>query len=1015
MRKNIKGAPYGAVGNVQVSTDASYTILNASSVVDDRVAINAAIAADNATPTAPFYAQAAEVEIPPGVFWCSDQIDVTNMVRIKGHSVMYETGASVLLFPPGVNGVVLHSPNPYWDNPLNPGTNGSFTDNGSSFLSVVEGVQVIAQPPPTWTPTTACVTKASVAPIMPTTLSGPPYCCAPTLKYLWRRADDQLVAICVKAGTTGSTEPNWPVMAGEEITDGTVTWRLERIAGFHMRSAPHINHITARNFCGDGFRIVSADQYQPNYWATGQAIVTGMRRQPIPVQNMTTGTWSNPTSGSDPYGVGLWFEATCSGTVTTSGSQPAFTGATGIGYSFTDANGITWKAKGSIGTNFGGSCNVWSIVRCWSEANYGNGLNVQGADANQGKAEVLNLKFNLGWGLRDASFLGNRYETLHTAQNGIAGGLSELGVGPWPANHGVLPVDSMCVPRDGLAPWQNPTTTNYTNSPGQTGAWFKLTTASGSTSDNDHEPNWSSASSIGSTVSDGSNVWTNGGYYGGYGGIGLLHGQCTLDTPYQELSQASGVCKNFIYTVWSKSTSVVSSGGPTSGATIVVPSIATNCWYYASSGSTTSTSEPFPPGSNGGSGEWPTAIGSTVSDGGVTWTCGGYVYQPINKGYSASAGATHIVLGGLAFSMQIGYQDAAWIQNGINGLPQAFTSPAIYANGSDSTQGYVNTTAYVGYQDPSGIFARWSSSDWTNPFTVYRKKHYGLLEFSYGISDDPAFYITGKVVTGGDSSTYPGVSTYSGTNLSNARPGKLQIPFGFFVGGVAGSGAQFWQVSTASTAIDATMVSGVASYAPSSSAMTHGGGGFSDLRASDATGDKVFKQSPSAGDPVGWSCTSTGSYSTSNWMYFGRYYTKDLETCTSSELDWVPEVLGTSGTVRPNNRSKVDCYQTTNATPTTIYTYAIPTGTTVVFRYQVVARKTDGSARAVFHRKIVVTNNSGTISTDSADADVETAINSPSWTSPAASVSSTNIIVQVTGVAATNINHSITVDIQEAE
>lgn len=150
-------------------------------------------------------------------------------------------------------------------------------------------------------------------------------------------------------------------------------------------------------------------------------------------------------------------------------------------------------------------------------------------------------------------------------------------------------------------------------------------------------------------------------------------------------------------------------------------------------------------------------------------------------------------------------------------------------------------------------------------------------------------------------------------------------------------------------------------------------------------------------------------------MYFGRYYTKDLETCTSSELDWVPEVLGTSGTVRPNNRSKVDCYQTTNATPTTIYTYAIPTGTTVVFRYQVVARKTDGSARAVFHRKIVVTNNSGTISTDSADADVETAINSPSWTSPAASVSSTNIIVQVTGVAATNINHSITVDIQEAE
>ena len=76
-------------------------------------------------------------------------------------------------------------------------------NGGRAFITFVPA----AYNPPSWTGTQAYVaTAGAVSVVQPTTPNGYTY-------------------ICIVAGTSGGSEPTWPIIVGNTVTDGTVTWQ----------------------------------------------------------------------------------------------------------------------------------------------------------------------------------------------------------------------------------------------------------------------------------------------------------------------------------------------------------------------------------------------------------------------------------------------------------------------------------------------------------------------------------------------------------------------------------------------------------------------------------------------------------------------------------------------------------------------------------------------------------------------------------------------------------------------
>ena len=84
-------------------------------------------------------------------------------------------------------------------------------------------------------------------------------------------------------------------------------------------------------------------------------------------------------------------------------------------------DGIHIRATAGGGGFDEGNANLWSIIGGRVNDCGGNGLFVDGADANAGLCLGLDSMANGGWGFYDSSFLGNTYEGCHTASNTLGG------------------------------------------------------------------------------------------------------------------------------------------------------------------------------------------------------------------------------------------------------------------------------------------------------------------------------------------------------------------------------------------------------------------------------------------------------------------------------------------------------------------------------------------------------------------------------------------------------------------
>lgn len=85
-------------------------------------------------------------------------------------------------------------------------------------------------------------------------------------------------------------------------------------------------------------------------------------------------------------------------------------------YSF-KRNGVRIAASIGSGGATEGNANLWYLNDVHCLLNGGDGLYVDGLDANAGLALKVNCSNNLGWGINDSSFLGNTYIGCHTDSN----------------------------------------------------------------------------------------------------------------------------------------------------------------------------------------------------------------------------------------------------------------------------------------------------------------------------------------------------------------------------------------------------------------------------------------------------------------------------------------------------------------------------------------------------------------------------------------------------------------------
>ena len=83
-------------------------------------------------------------------------------------------------------------------------------------------------------------------------------------------------------------------------------------------------------------------------------------------------------------------------------------------------DGFRIVADTSVAPNYY-NANNWKMKDCIAVSNTGNGLYVQGGDANAGICIGLDCRNNGGWGIYDESFLGNLYLGCHTANNTSGG------------------------------------------------------------------------------------------------------------------------------------------------------------------------------------------------------------------------------------------------------------------------------------------------------------------------------------------------------------------------------------------------------------------------------------------------------------------------------------------------------------------------------------------------------------------------------------------------------------------
>lgn len=83
-------------------------------------------------------------------------------------------------------------------------------------------------------------------------------------------------------------------------------------------------------------------------------------------------------------------------------------------------DGIRIYAWAGGGGALEGNANGWSLQNCRLFLNNGNGLYVQGADANAGSAMHIDVADNTIGGIYESSFLGNTYIACHAAANGRA-------------------------------------------------------------------------------------------------------------------------------------------------------------------------------------------------------------------------------------------------------------------------------------------------------------------------------------------------------------------------------------------------------------------------------------------------------------------------------------------------------------------------------------------------------------------------------------------------------------------
>ncbi len=107
---------------------------------------------------------------------------------------------------------------------------------------------------------------------------------------------------------------------------------------------------------------------------------------------------------------------------------------------------------------------------------------------------------------------------------------------------------------------------------------------------------------------------------------------------------------------------------------------------------------------------------------------------------------------------------------------------------------------------------------------------------------------------------------------------------------------------------------------------------------------------------------------------------------------------------------------TTNATPTTIMTIPIQTGSVYFVQFSTDGNSGSGSAACAFQQVVLIRNPSGTaVIADGGTQNIFTPMQDSSLgtTSVTASVSGTNLIIQVTGVASTNINWKTSITIRK--
>ena len=78
-----------------------------------------------------------------------------------------------------------------------------------------------------------------------------------------------------------------------------------------------------------------------------------------------------------------------------------------------------YGGAGSDGNPYLGNCNLSRVYKLTTSGNRGDGLRMQGTDANGGSIRDVNTLNNDGWGIYEASFLQNLHEGHHSLDNDL--------------------------------------------------------------------------------------------------------------------------------------------------------------------------------------------------------------------------------------------------------------------------------------------------------------------------------------------------------------------------------------------------------------------------------------------------------------------------------------------------------------------------------------------------------------------------------------------------------------------